>query len=115
MTTALPDAAVAVAGASGGKPATTVVLTAALVPPSLDAVTEMLYEVPLVSPMMVQEFPATTEHVAFPGDAIAVYVTPATFPAQFTTAPELVGSADNDVTGAGGTADGGTYNKRFAV
>lgn len=119
----LPDAAVADAGASGAKPATTVVVTAALVPPSFDAVTEMLYAVPFVRPMMVHEFPPTTEHVAFPGEAVAVYVTPATLPPQFTTAPELVGNADTDVTGAGGAGNtgeadgtaGGTYNKRFAV
>jgi hypothetical protein len=103
-----------VEGASGGKPATTVVDAAGLVPSLLVPVTEMVYEEPFVNPINVHVVPPTVEQVAFPGVAVAVYVTPATLPNHDTTAPEFVGKAVREVTCCGGMPDG-TNNNRFAV
>lgn len=100
-----------VAGASGGKPATTVVVAPAPVPSLLVPVTVMVYEDPFVSPVSVQVFPPTVLHEKLPGVATAVYVASGILLDHETTAPAFAGSAVSEVTCAGGP--GGMYNNKF--
>lgn len=68
---ALPEIAVAVAGAAGDVPSTTVVTVPGPVPPALFPETEMLYVSPFVRPLNVHVEPPTMLQLAPPGVAVA--------------------------------------------
>lgn len=81
-------------------------------PAEFEPTTVTVYEVPLVSPEIVQVVVATTEHVALPGDAVAVYVASATTDPHDTTAPPSDGNAVSADTCGGVVA---TYSNLFGV